>query len=91
VEEKEKNRVTISILGEEYVLRGSSSAEQMHRVGNYVDSLMKTLSESNIQMSRHKVAVLAALNLADELFKLKESCKTVNDAGKGRDNDHELV
>lgn len=91
MEEKEKNRVTISILGEEYVLRGSSSAEEMYRVGNYVDSLMKTLSENNIQMSRHKIAVLAALNLADELFKLKESSKTGNDAGKGRNSDHELV
>ena len=91
MEEKEKNRVTISILGEEYILRGSSSAEEMHRVGNYVDSLMKTLSENNIQMSRHKVAVLAALNLADELFKLKESSKTGHEAGKGRNSDHELV
>lgn len=91
MEEKEKNRVTISILGEEYILRGSSSAEEMHRVGNYVDSLMKTLSESNIQMNRHKIAVLAALNLADELFKLKEACKAGNDVGKGRDIDNELV
>jgi cell division protein ZapA len=91
MEEKEKNRVTISILGEEYILRGSSSAEEMQRVGNYVDRMMKTLAENNIQMSRHKIAVLAALNVADELFKLKEAGKTGDDAGRGRDTDHELV
>lgn len=91
MEEKEKSRVTISILGEEYILRGSSSAEEMHRVGNYVNSLMKTLAENNIQMSRHKIAVLAALNLADELFKLKEASKSGNETGKGRDADRELV
>jgi cell division protein ZapA len=91
MEEKEKNRVTISILGEEYILLGSSSSEEMHRVGNYVDSLMKTLAENNIQMSRHKIAVLAALNLADELFKLKNTSKTGDETGKGRDTDHELA
>jgi cell division protein ZapA len=91
MEEKEKNRVTITILGEEYILRGSSSAEEMSRVGNYVDSLMKKLAENNIQMSRHKIAVLAALNLADELFKLKEADMPGNATGKGRDTDHELA
>ncbi len=78
-------------MGEEYILRGSSSAEEMQRVGNYVDRLMKTLAENNIQMSRHKIAVLAALNVADELFKLKEAGKTGDDSGRGRDTDHELV
>lgn len=73
MEDKEKSRVTIMIMGEEYVLRGNSSPEEMHRVGRYVDRLMRTLSEKNVQMSKHKIAVLAALNLADELLKLKEA------------------
>jgi cell division protein ZapA len=71
MESKEKSRVTVSIMGEDYVLRGTSSADEMDRVGRYVDRLMRKLAESNIQMSRHRVAVLAALNLADELIKLK--------------------
>ncbi len=71
MDSKEKNRVTVSIMGEDYVLRGTSSADEMDRVGRYVDRLMRKLAESNIQMSRHRVAVLAALNLADELSKLK--------------------
>ncbi len=71
MESKEKNRVTVSIMGEDYILRGTSSAYEMDRVGRYVDRLMRKLAESNIQMSRHRVAVLAALNLADELIKLK--------------------
>jgi len=71
MDSKEKNRVTVSIMGEDYVLRGTSSADEMDRVGRYVDRLMRKLAESNIQMSRHRVAVLAALNLADELLKFK--------------------
>lgn len=68
---KDKNRITVSIMGEEYILRGSSSPDEMDRVGRYVDRLMRKLSENNIQMSRHRIAVLAALNLADELLRLK--------------------
>jgi len=44
----------------------------MLKVGQYVDQLMKKLANNNMQMSKHKIAVLAALNLADELIKLKE-------------------
>ncbi len=75
MEEKGKNRVTVNIMGEEYILRGSSSTDDMYKVGQYVDQLMKSLAEKNVQMSKQKIAVLAALNLADELFKLKESGK----------------
>jgi len=75
MEEKEKNRVTVNIMGEEYVLRGSSSTNYMYRVGSYVDQLMKSLAEKNIQMSKQRIAVLAALNLADELIRLKEEKK----------------
>lgn len=67
----EKNRIVVTIMGEEYVLRGSSSVDEMRQAGQYVDQLMRTLSEKNVQMNRHKIAVLAALNIADELFRLK--------------------
>ena len=72
MEEKGKNRVAVYIMGEEYILRGSSSTEEMENVGRYVDRLMRTLSENNQQMSRQRIAVLAALNLADELQRLKQ-------------------
>ncbi len=72
MESNDKNRVTVMIMGEEYMLRGSSSPETMHKVGQHVDQLMKRLAENNIQMSKQKIAVLAAINLADELIKLKE-------------------
>jgi cell division protein ZapA len=72
VEGKEKNRVTVSIMGEEFILRSTSSIEEIQRVSSYVDRLMRSIAEKNMQMNRHKVAILAALNLADELLRLKE-------------------
>ncbi len=79
MESDEKNRISVMIMGEEYVLKGTSSPEEMYNVGRYVDRLMRTLAEKNIQMSRHKVAVLTALNLADELLKLKEELQQRGD------------
>ncbi len=88
MDDKEKSRVAVYIMGEEYILRGSSSPERMHSVGRYVDRMMRTLAEKNHQMSRQKIAVLAALNLADELLKLKEeNLHSPGEANKRGDND----
>lgn len=89
--DKEKNRVTVSIMGEDYILRSFSSPQEMQQVGRHVDQLMKTLAEKNIQTSRHKIAVLAALNLADELLKLRAGQReTAAERGSGAE-DHELA
>jgi cell division protein ZapA len=69
---EEKIRVTLTIMGEAYILRGSSTREQLCRVGRYVDHMMKELAEKNVLISKHKIAVLAALNIADEMLRLKE-------------------
>ncbi len=94
MEEKDKNRVTVNIMGEEYVLRSSSSKDYMYKVGSYVDQLMKSLAENNIQMSRQRIAVLAALNLADELIRLKEEKEGSSEKGedrKGKGGGNELA
>jgi cell division protein ZapA len=91
MDSKEKNRVTVSIMGEDYVIRGTSSADEMDRVGRYVDRLMRKLAESNIQMSRHRVAVLAALNLADELLKFKTEQEKTSKPLERKDEEDELV
>lgn len=86
MEDIDKSRVTVMIMGEEYILKGCSTPEQMQRVGQHVDKLMKSLSEKNIQMSKHKVAILAALNLADELLKLKEEKMRISHGQGGEAN-----
>ncbi len=91
MDSKNKNRATVFIMGEEYVLRGTSSVDDMDKVGRYVDRLMRKLAENNTQMSRHRVAVLAALNLADELLKLKTEQEKNMMANARKVADDELV
>ena len=60
----------VSIFGEEYPLRGSEGTDQeyMHRVADYVDRSMRKIADRSPNLPTGKVAILAALNITDELF-----------------------
>lgn len=66
------NRVTMSICGEEYTFVAEESASYMQKVGAYVDEKMSELLQ-NAKVGRTDAAVLAAANIADELFKERET------------------
>ena len=67
-----KSVVKVSIVGEEYTLRTDVSPEHTQAVAAYVDqAIRKILGGSNIVES-HKAAILAALQITDELFKARE-------------------
>jgi len=66
------NKVSVNIYNEEYVVRGNEDPEYMQMLGSYVDRRMRMIGQRNHNLSTHKVAVLTALNLADELNKLQE-------------------
>ena len=70
-----KKRVVLEILGEEYIVRSTSSPEHILEVGRYVNRLLKELSEKYPRISLQKIAVLAALNLASELLPLQKKSK----------------
>ena len=61
------NRITMSICGEDYTLVADESAAYMEKVGALVDE----------KMSRDNAAVLAAVNLADELLKAQEAAENL--------------
>ena len=66
------NRVTMSICGEDYTLIAEESPSYMERVGKLVDAkLAEVLGAGGV--SRTDAAILAAINLADELLKAQES------------------
>jgi cell division protein ZapA len=67
-----KQRVTVTIYGQEYVVKGVETAEYLNTLAAFVDKKMKQLNQRNPNLSLLKVAVLSALNIADELHKLQE-------------------
>lgn len=68
----EKNRVTVEIFGKTYTIRGDAPAEWIHEVAAYVDQKMRVIADKHLYLDTTKIAVLTALNLADEYFRLKE-------------------
>ena len=64
-----KNVVQVQIFGNSYTIRGEAEQDYILDVAAYVDRKMREVTEKLPVASLSKVAVLASLNIADELFK----------------------
>ncbi len=68
---EKKTRTSVVIYGEEYNIRGDMTAEHIEALARYVDRKMRQIGGHENRLSVSKVAVLASLNIAEELFKLQ--------------------
>ena len=66
-----KNKVTVKILGEEYVVRGAAPEAHLAELAAMVDSRAAKLLNENPRLGSTRAAVLTGLMLADELLRLK--------------------
>ena len=65
--------VKVTIYGTEYPVKGEADSDYIQEVADYVDGKMKEVADTLSVKSTTKVAILAALNITDELFKLRGS------------------
>jgi cell division protein ZapA len=65
--------VNINILGSDYKIKGDSDQEHIKSVASFVDLKMRELVGQGV--SPKKIAILAALNIADEYLKYQGSIK----------------
>ncbi|HVW77944.1 MAG TPA: cell division protein ZapA [Alloacidobacterium sp.] len=63
--------VTVDIYDQTYRLRGQDP-EYIHHLANVVDTKMRTVAAQGKSVDSLRVAVLAALNIADELTALEQ-------------------
>ena len=75
-----KNKVIVRIMGQEYTMVGIESREYMQRIANYVDDKMMDIAKNTKKLSTAMVAVLTALNIGDEYFKLKKQLNELEKA-----------
>jgi cell division protein ZapA len=64
-----KQTVLVNIMGEEYPIKAEADRAYILQVAKYVDTKLREVQEKLSARSPVKVAVLTALNIADELFK----------------------
>jgi cell division protein ZapA len=64
--------VKIEIYDQMYNLSGDQDEEYFKELAAYVDGKMRTIAEQTHMVDSLKVAVLAALNIADEMFTVRQ-------------------
>jgi cell division protein ZapA len=67
--------VRVEIFDQVYNLRGSD-ADYILKLAEYVDGKMRAVSEQTSTVDSVRLAVLAALNIADEYHMMKKSMET---------------
>lgn len=67
------NVIPISIQGQQYPIRTSLEPEYVLQLATFVDEKMRAASESTPSSDSLRLAVLAALNIADELFRCRDA------------------
>jgi len=65
--------VAVEIRGQRYPIRSSLDARYVAELAGYVDEKMRTAAESTPTTDAVRLAVLAALNIADEYFRCRDS------------------
>ena len=72
--------IPVEINGQRYPIRSSLEPEYVTRLASYVDEKVRAAGESTPNGDALRLAVLAALNIADELFR----CRDANNARDGQ-------
>ena len=68
----ETNVVTVLIAGQEYTLRSQATPEYTRRCAEYLDNIIREIRlVAGITLETDRVAILAGLALADQLFQAR--------------------
>ncbi|MBD1372821.1 cell division protein ZapA [Hazenella sp. IB182357] len=67
-----RNKLVVEIYGQQFHLTGKASPSHMRQVANHVDEKMQEIADKNPKLDTTRLAVLAAVNIADAYLKLKQ-------------------
>ena len=71
----EDRMVPVEIAGQRYPIRSSLDQEYVARLALYVDEKMRAAADATPTSDTLRLAVLAALNIADELFRCRDATR----------------
>ena len=79
------NLVKVSILGQDYTVKAPADATYIKEVAEYVNEKMKEVQDSiGPDQSSTRIAILAAMNISDELFSIRKNKDNVSSNLGGR-------
>jgi cell division protein ZapA len=72
-----KKALAVEILGQKFTISSDAEEGYMLKVAGYVDSKMQELTQATNPAAKSNVAMLAALNIADEYHRLKDAHEAI--------------
>lgn len=72
MEKKASKKVNVEIFGDTYPFRTDGDPGELKKLAAFVDQHMQRAAKQTRSLDTRKIAVLSALELADEYFKLKK-------------------
>jgi len=66
-----QKEIRVKIFNSEYNLQGEN-AEKVERISDYLDGIMNRINSESPNQSEETIAVVSALNIAEEYFKEKD-------------------
>ncbi len=75
---EEKSRIHVDIFGMQYKLVSNSSPHYMKRVAELVDDRMKKVARLHPRLDSQRIAVLAAVQVADELLRQQQELQAAS-------------
>ncbi len=74
-----KNRITVDIYGQQYIILGSESASHIRHVASLVDDKIREIGSKNPSLDVNKLAVLTAVNAVNDYIKIKEQLEQLQE------------
>jgi len=71
------SRATVEIFGQKLGIRAEGEAARLQELARFVDSRMREVADRTSSVDTVKIAVLTALNIADELFQERDKDQDV--------------
>ena len=71
----DKSIITVNIFGSEYTIKGVAEPDYIIMLANYLNNKMTNVQEVTGIKDVKKIAILAAINITDELFELRKKIK----------------
>ncbi len=65
-------RVQVEIYGQIYSIKGADNSTHIRELADFVDAKMKEVEKGTGTVDPLRVAILATLTIADELYRLRE-------------------
>jgi cell division protein ZapA len=83
---EKSSKVRVSIFGNTYNIQGEADPEYIQSLASFLNAKMNEVSDSMPSASTMQIAILAALNIADEYFQLRDIQSTVTNDIEKRTN-----